>query len=396
MKWRILAAAGAAAILLAACARTDRPERADDPPFFAPVGPDRIRATDGRVYFDNLNARIALLEERLEQRPSPALGRTLAQELFHRFQIVRAVRDLEEADRLVVNALQSGKDSGAILLKARIDAAFHRFGAALDRLDAIKVSEPSIEILRAEILRAIGSEAMSGGRAGLPDFRSLAAEAQVELDRGRLDAAMARFHLAERSYAGASPFPLAWLHLQIGIGYLRYGRFDAAQAFFESALDRLPAYTPALDHLAETLVARGREDRAIPIYLRLIEATGDPEFCGVLAEIERESGDDARSLDAEQCARTRFERLLSRHPQAYWQHAAEFYLSRGKVAEAYRLARLNLEHRQDVASRVLMARVALAHDQAEEGCRIVAAIRAAGWAPPELREIDEDRCASEP
>ena len=385
MKSWIRAAAPAAALLLVACAANHQPGPGAQALVFAPAGPDRIRTTDGQVYFDNLNARIALLAERLEQRPSPALRRTLAHELFHRFQIVRAVSDLEQAEELVLTA---GSDPATVLLKARIDAAFHRFETALERLDLITTHDPSIDIVRSEILRAAGSEVVQDRGVGPPDFRSLAAEAQLELDRGRMDAAMARFHLAERSYAGANPFPLAWLHLQIGIGYLRYGHLQAAQLFFESALDRLPAYTPALDHLAEALVARGLADQAIPLYVRLIEVTGDPEFCGVLAELVKEGWEEGTSIEPEQCARNGFQRLVAQYPEAYWQHAAEFYLSRGEVAEAYRLARLNLEHRQDVASKVLMARVALAHDKADEACPIVTEIRAAGWAPPELRELD--------
>lgn len=379
----ILAAALAAVAVLTCTTVPEAPSRTSPDRYFDPPEPARVRTTGGAIYLGNLQARIDLLTGRLETRPSPALRTELAEQLLLRFRIFSSLQDLERADRLAGEALAARCDPASLLLAARIDAALHRFDAALERLTGLD-DVPAARTLRREILLATGRP--QAGPAGRPTVQSLAAAAEEQLDRGRLDLAMAGFHRALAAYAGADPYPLAWLLTRIGIAYLRFDRPADARAFFEAALARLPGYVAAKDHLAEALVAAGDIAAAVPLYQELIETTGDPEFCGVLAGLYPPRSIERRRL--ERCATQGFVRALENHRAAFLFHAAEYHLERGRTLEALRLASRNLEIRQDVGSRMLAARAAFAHGHRKAACDIVAEIREDGYAPPELAKLD--------
>jgi tetratricopeptide (TPR) repeat protein len=368
--------------------------RAADILVFPPAGQDRIRTTSGPVFLGNLQATIEVQSQRLVQRPSPTLERFLANQLLLRFQILGRLEDLERADELIRHPQNDRPNPETMLLQGRVDAAFHRFSGALDVIDQLSTDHPdlaaSLHGLRTSILRAQGQidewTPMPGAR---PTMESLTGEAIALLDKGRLNDAMVRFHLAERAYGDTSPFPLALLHTRIGIGYLRYGHLKSARLLLESALSRLPDLVIAKDHLAETLVRLGDTETAIKLYRELVKSTADPEFCGVLEGLlsDRKEQDHFR-----QCAREGFAYRLATHPEAYWNHAAEYFMAQGEPARALELATANAKLRSDASSLILMARAAQANDDTETVCRIRGALQSRELNPPELAEFERSNC----
>jgi tetratricopeptide (TPR) repeat protein len=376
---------------------TEKPARTDTP-LFAPASLERTRTTNGDVFLGNLNAAIISLTARLESRSSATRQAMLARQLFLRFQILGNLPDLELADTLVSEAMTASPNAPMALFKARIDAALHRFPAALEGLDRLLVDsaspDPGIASFRLAILLAMGQiDSLPPSPGTRPDMDSFAREANVLLDQGQLNAALMRFHLAEGMYEGVNPFPLAYLHSQIGIAYLRYGHLHSARQFLEAALNRLPGLFIAKDHLAETLVELGETQGAIALYRELVESTNDPEFCGVLEGLFEQAGETEAQIHYGQCAREGFARRLTKHPAAYWHHAADYYLARGENVKAYELASLDAELRKNASSIILFARAALAINDSRVACDAVSSLGSRKLSPPELGELDLSQCS---
>ena len=92
---------------------------------------------------------------------------------------------------------------------------------------------------------------------------------------------------------------------------------------------RVPAYAPALGHLAEVDAALGARDAAIDRLRPLAVSSDDPEYAASLAGVLSDAG---RLQEAEQwriSAAARYDELVLRHPEAFVDHAAEFWLTVG-------------------------------------------------------------------
>lgn len=94
----------------------------------------------------------------------------------------------------------------------------------------------------------------------------------------------------------------------------------AARAWFAAAVHRVPAYAPALGHLAEVDAALGAPDAAINRLRPLAVSSDDPEHAVTLARVLSDAG---RPREAERWrvyAASRYEELVSRHPEAFAHH----------------------------------------------------------------------------
>ena len=110
---------------------------------------------------------------------------------------------------------------------------------------------------------------------------------------------------------------------------MRRGDLDRAEAVFAELDAILPAHVPARGHRAEVALARGRLDIALALVAPLLEASDDPEYRAVYAEILAARGErDAAAREAQRAAAA-YERLLARRPEAYADHAAAFFLGIG-------------------------------------------------------------------
>lgn len=165
------------------------------------------------------------------------------------------------------------------------------------------------------------------------------------------------FLAARRGYRGVSPFPLAVLEFQCGQAWLYGGSPAHARSWLESATRRLPSYVPARARLAG--IDGGQGDAAVAVgYLRRLALdSDDPYYEAQLADAlgERGAWDEARFWRARAAAH--YERLMARHPEAYADHAAEFWLTvGGDPRRAFRLARWNLALRPTPRARALVER----------------------------------------
>ena len=108
----------------------------------------------------------------------------------------------------------------------------------------------------------------------------------------------------------------------------------------------------------------------------LTERSNEPEALALLGELHVQTGEPDCGGCELLLARQRYESLLARHPLAFADHAAEFYLGPGADAErAWVLAQQNLAGRTTDRAFALAIRAARATGRHREVCALVARVR---------------------
>ena len=378
-----------------ACGRASPPSRRATPRADArslaghsPQSRAELPTTSGAIAVGNLEAQIAGLERLLGAGANPKPTRVaLVSALLLRGQTLGRIADYERAETLADEIVrQAPADGEARLARASVRATFHRFAEALADLGEAEkggIADGRVEEQRAAILQATGrlDEALELRRllARLrPKLRQMAAEATVLADRGEPEAAERRFIEAQRHFVDVNPFPLAWLYLQEGLMWQKQGRPARARELYQAACERLPAYAPAASHLAAVLGQTGDRARAIEILRPLAGASDDPEYAEQLSVLLRDDGQAAEADRLHARAAARYAALLARHPDAFADHAARFYLGpAAEPARALALAERNFKNRPTADARQLLIEAALAARAPARACAVAEAASAA-------------------
>ena len=130
---------------------------------------------------------------------------------------------------------------------------------------------------------------------------------------------------------------------------------------FDAALRRVSAYAPARGHLAEVEAQLGEIDSAVSRLHSLAISSDDPDYAAQLARILAEAGRDHESWHWRRQAAARFDELMASRPEAFADHAAEFWLAAGADPhKALRLAQINVEVRNTPRARRLLAQAVAA------------------------------------
>lgn len=323
--------------------------------------------TSGVIALRNLQAQIAGLETQVGVgRCTPTQQADRIDLLLLRGQLLGCIADYERAAALAEQFVQAAPTAGlAYLARARTHATFHRFAAALADLDAAEQLGVKPSVLndeRAAILQALGcyDEALVIRRNSVacrPDFATLGALAGLLAECSAVTEAERLFSAARQCYAGVSPFPVALLDFQRALLWLAQGDLGAAQIWFSAALRCLPDYAPAQGHLAEVDVALGEHKTAIVRLRPLAIAADDPEYAAALAGCLYATGQEQEADQWRSQAAARYDELVLRHPAAFADHAAEFWLTIGGDADrAVHLARQNLTIRPTPRAQALLQR----------------------------------------
>ena len=231
-------------------------------------------------------------------RRSPNRSR-LIDLLLLRGHVLGRIADYERAAGLAEQLVRDAPDDGtAWLARARTRATFHRFAEALADLDAAErrgADRAALDAERAAIFQALGcyDDALALRRDAAerrPDFATLGALAGLQAERGEVAEAERLFAEARRHYRDVSPFPVAVLDFQRGLMWLGRGHLRTARVWFDAALRRVPAYAPALGHLAEVDAALGAREAAIDRLRPLTVSSDDPDYAATLAGVLSERG----------------------------------------------------------------------------------------------------------
>jgi tetratricopeptide (TPR) repeat protein len=290
-----------------------------------------------QAQIDGLAAQLA--GARSSRAPAVAERARLVDLLILRGEVLGRIADYERAAELALVLVRDAPDDGAAwLAHARTRAAFHRFLEALADLDAAGrrgADRAALQAERAAILQAVGcyAEAHELRRTAAerrPDFTTLGALAVLEAERGEVAQAERLFTDARRRYRGVSPFPVASLDFRRGLMWLGQRDLPTARAWFDVAVQRVPAYVPALGHLAEVDAALGARDAVINRLRPLATSSDDPEYAASLASVLSDAGQPVEAEQWRMSAAARYDELVVRHPEAFVDHAAEFWLTVGR------------------------------------------------------------------
>ena len=319
-----------------------------------PPGGDPI-TTDGVLARSNLEAMIAAYEGMVAREPAWGSARlSLVTLLEARASTYGRVEDLERAVQIAEDGvLRAPRSPEAWLGRASARAGLHRFadaGGDLDRALALGADTDALAAQRASIALARGalSTALEISRARAvrePGMATDSALGVVLAESGDEGGAARAFARALAAYRDTSPFPVAFVEFRQGLLAERTGDLDRATERYGAVLRRLPGHAQAAVHLASVEMARGRLDAAATALDTLLPGASDPEIAATRAGLARRRGDPSEAARQDSLARERYLALLARHPEAFADHAARFFLDREPV-EALRWARANLEVRQ--------------------------------------------------
>lgn len=327
--------------------------------------------TDGTIAMLNLGAQIHALDAELRLDRATVENRAALAELITlRGLIVGSIADYERAEQIAEDLVRDAPaDARAWATRARARAGFHRFNEALADLDrAVQLSSDTATTRgeRAAVFQAIGryDEALFLREEAAdqhPTFENVAALAGLHAEHGEIEAAERHFAKCRRLYRGVSPFPLALLDFQRGRMWMDEDRLREARDAFDAAQGALPAYAAARGHLAEVEAQMGGIEAAVARLRPLADSSDDPDYAAQLAHILRDAGCDAESWCWRQLAATRYDDLVARRPEAFADHAAEFWLAAGANPDkAWRLAKINAAVRDTPRARRLLAQAAVA------------------------------------
>ncbi|HEX9501994.1 MAG TPA: hypothetical protein VGA10_10105 [Thermoanaerobaculia bacterium] len=322
--------------------------------------------TDGTIALLNLQAQIDGLEADVTIESRVCRIELIALRGLFLGRIADYERTAEIAEQLVRDTATDGR---SFVARARTRSTFHRFTDALDDLDRgeqLSVEIETIDRERAPILQALGryDEALAILEAAedrRESFENVAALFGLYAERGKIDTAELLYLESRRRYRGVSPFPLALLDFQLGLMWMNADRLSYARTAFDAARRRVPAYAPAQGHLAEVEAELGEIESAITRLRALAISSDDPDYAAQLARIFGDAGRDDESRHWRRLAAARYDALVASHPEAFADHAAEFWLAAGADPEkALRLARMNVEVRKTPRACSLLAQAGAA------------------------------------
>ena len=364
----------------------------------SPLSQAELPTTDGAIAIGNLQAQIDGEERLAAYGPLTGLQRAgIADLIAMRGQFLGRIADYERAEQIAEQLVREAPtDPVSFLTRAQARSTFHRFAEALADVEEAErrgLHGQRVESLRAAIFEATGhyDEALvvrqRAARARL-DIRSLGAEASVRSGRGEIEEAERLFVEAPQHYRDVSPFPVAWLYFQQGSMWMREGSLERARELFEAAHQRLPAYAAAQGHLAEVEAALGRHERAIELLRPLAQTSDDPDYAAQLARILGEAGQAEEAHHWRAAAAARYAELIALHPEAFADHAAEFWLAAGgDPQEALALAQTNLRVRRTPRAYELVLQAALAAGESAAACDAASHTGALPHLWPSLRTL---------
>ncbi|MCA9634212.1 MAG: tetratricopeptide repeat protein [Myxococcales bacterium] len=365
---------------------------------FDPLRPYTGKPTPGDIAVGNLASQITAQEKLLAKREDLGLRAALVDRYLSRTQFLGTYADFDQAEKQVELALEKHpKDPKALLLKASVDGALHRFDDALKTLDeaekvgakpdVIRKQKQTIWLARGEHLDEVVKERKAVADE-YPTYASLTALASAQMAAGEFEAADKSFVEAVRKYRDVSPFAVAWVSFQRGVMWAEHaGQSEKAVPLYREAVALLPQYVVANVHLAELEREAGKTDEAKRRLLSVLRPGADPEPASVLAELLEEDEPEQAAKYAAQ-AKQGYESLLKRYPLAFADHASEFYLGPGKDPKrAQALAEQNLKNRATERAFMLAIGASMLNRDLKRACELASDARLAQPKNPDVAKI---------
>jgi tetratricopeptide (TPR) repeat protein len=350
----------------------------------------RPRTTSWSIAGSNLDAQIA---DRVRRNESDADKQAFLVDLYlERGDFLANVDDYEKAAAIGAQVVKSYPTNGiAHLTHAATLGAFHEFAAQAAELDeAAKLKAPPARVASARISllmaqgryddaqKALGTVDEHSSPTALVIAASLAGRMQKADESERL------FERARAAIVDVSPFMVAWMDFQRASLLDARGMEKQGRAYYLEALEAIPVYVHAAVHAAST----DSPERAIERLEPLRTVTTDPELFAALADAHKRAKHDAEAKKAADAARARYEVLLAKHPAAYADHAARFYLGSGNdPKKALELAEKNAKLRPTEEAIDLWMGAAAAAQRKDRICASATAMKQLAYASEQRKRL---------
>jgi tetratricopeptide (TPR) repeat protein len=344
--------------------------------------------TDGAIAAINLRSARLQSWSRFWRAPErPGIAEAIVEQELLTAQFLGDAGAFDRLETLVNALVRADPDAARTsLVAAQVACATHRFGeAAVHLADARARGGPpdATDRLALSLDQATGTDldrVLATRRARAAEssrWEELVPLGALLADHGAFGEAEAVYYRALKEYRDASPFALGWVCFELGMLWgerVPEPRATLAAEWYRRAIGYLPSYVKARVHLAEILHDRGANEDARALLEPAMES-GDPEVPWRLAE----AVGTANQVDAEkylELARSSFDSFLARHPLAFADHAAEFFLGSGSnSARAFALAQLNVANRPTPRAFALALKAALAAGDHRAAKKLVAEAR---------------------
>jgi tetratricopeptide (TPR) repeat protein len=398
--WRWVAAVGVA---LAALLALDRWQSAP----VAPEAPERpgVALTGVAGSYSETLARLDFVIANAKAQAEAAgdqwlLHETVARNYVERARLSGDYGDYAAAEAALKRAFAvAAPGTGPHLVSAQLEFGMHRLAGAERQLALIDgYAIPGGPEERAETMAMRGDIAFY--RGDLPNALRLYDEADrlapgtatfrraiYAARTGDMDGAERYFDQTEREARLPPPQLRAYLELQRGILDLDRDRLDEAMAHFRRADRIFPGYWLIEEHIAEVLTLQGRLPEAERRYRDIVRRTGHPEFMDALAGVLARQGrtDEARRVTDQ--AWTAWRKRLAQFPEAAYGHAVDHCIGKQDWPCAVRLATLNHAARPHGDAKIMLAKALIGAGRTKEADALVQAVLATPWRTPELTSI---------
>lgn len=347
-------------------------------------------ATSWSIAGSNLDAEIADRTKRDDARPEQRLY--LIELLLERGQFTGNVADYELAESIAVKGLKSAPtDPTSHFARALTLGAFHRFDDELAELDksathADRTLAPRLAGTRAGAFIALGrydeaEKLMPPVEQVNPQHQqaplALTSAAALAGRMQKVDESEKLFKRARESLIDVAPFPPAWMDFEHGLLLESRGKESEARLYYLEALVLIPVYVHAAVHAA----TGDTPEQAITRLEELRKVSTDPDVLGALADAYKKAKKEKEAKEIGDLAKARYAELVSKHPEAYRDHAARFWLGFGNdPKKALDYAEKNAALRPTEEAIDLWMGAAAAANKKDAVCKSAAAMSKLRWA----------------
>lgn len=324
------------------------------------------RYTSGRSALEDLCSAISRLERKRRDGACVEDLVSLAELLLLRGDLLGCIADHDLAEAAAEEAIESFPgDGAAILTRARICARFHQVGQSEVLLDLAMVagcSRQQIQGARAALLQATGQfwdalELRDRLARERPNLETLGALATLSAEMGQFALAEMLYAQAIKADDGIVPLRCAQLLYAWARAAMRQGDLARADELLVHLEIVLPWHMPGRAGRAEIALARGDLDGAAALIESPLEASDDPAYVALNAQILAARGEDTEAANEAQRAAAVYDALLERRPEAYVDEAAKFFMGVGnRPLRAVELAAKNLALRDTPCARALLSK----------------------------------------
>jgi tetratricopeptide (TPR) repeat protein len=308
---------------------------------------------------------VQFLEDRVKKDPADFIAQNmLASHYLDLFRGTGQDEWLAKARRAAEtsgNSVPTELNTAGLALLARVQLGYHQFAAARDTARRFRELAPD-KIIGFAVL---GDALLELGdyREAVDAYKELARREQGGIDsetrlarlaliRGELDAAGKHFGAAlagSRQLSPPSPQLVAWCCVQLGQFYFGRGDWANAEKQYQAALEAMPDYYAALDHIAELRAAQEKHADAINLYEKIIARLPRPEFCQALGDLYLFVGKTDQARPWHERALAGYLKFTEQEDARYFHHLAGFYCdSAENPGEALKWARKDLQIRHTV------------------------------------------------